>query len=203
MTTLSEAQSKALLAPFGVPFLPEMLVRDRSEVASALVALGATDRPVAAKLCGAAIAHKSERGLLRLGITGIGAVERAVEELTDAASPEDGATGVVRAPMVAGLREFLVGTATDPTFGPTVLVGVGGVLAEALSDVSVRLLPIARFDAHDMLDRISTQGLLGPFRGDPAVDREALVDVIMAVATAAGTPSSPSRRPNPPPSIRV
>lgn len=185
MSTLSEAQSKELLAPFGVPFLPEILVSGPSDVAAALGALGAKDRPVAAKLCGAELAHKSERGLVHLGVTGIEQVERVVQDLLDRARPEDRATGVLLAPMVAGLREFLVGTATDPTFGPTVLVGVGGVLAEAFADVSVRLIPVDRFDAHDMLDRLDNQSLLGPFRGEPAVDRDALVEVILAVSRAA------------------
>lgn len=185
MTTLSEALSKDLLRPFGVPFLPEVLVAGPDEVPSALHSLGSGTGPVAAKLCGEAIAHKSERGLVRLGSVGVDDVGRAVEELLALARPEDRVTGVLLAPMVGGLREFLVGTATDPSFGPTVVVGVGGVLAEAFADISVRLVPIDRFDAHDMLDGLATRALLEPFRGEPAVDRDALVDLLLAVARAA------------------
>lgn len=185
MTTLSEARSKELLRPFGVTFLPEILVTGPDEVDAALSEIGATDRPVAAKLCGEAIAHKTERGLVRLGVVGSGGVGRAVEELLDLGRPEDRVLGVLLAPMVEGLREFLVGTAVDPLFGPTVVVGVGGVLAEAIADVSVRLIPIDRFDAHDMLECLSNQALLGPVRGEPAVDRESLVELLLAVATAA------------------
>ncbi len=185
MTTLSEALSKDLLRPFGVPFLPEVLVGGSEEVPAALQSLGSEHRPVAAKLCGEAIAHKSDRGLVRLGSVGVDDVGRVVDELLTLARPEDGVTGVLLAPMVGGLREFLVGTSTDASFGPTVVVGVGGVLAEAFADISVRLVPIDRFDAHDMLDGLATRALLEPFRGEPAVDREALVDLLMAVARAA------------------
>jgi acetyl-CoA synthetase (ADP-forming) len=75
--------------------------------------------------------------------------------------------------------------ATDAQFGRTVLVGVGGVLAEAVADVSVRLLPIDRVDAEEMLDDLATQALLGEFRGEPAVDREALVAVLVGLSEAA------------------
>lgn len=185
MTTLSEAQSKDLLRPFGVPFLPEVLVGGAAEVPAALESLGVATGPVAAKLCGETIAHKSERGLVRLGVSGAGDVARVVDELLSLARPEDEVTGVLLAPMVGGLREFLVGTATDPSFGPTVVVGVGGVLAEAFADISVRLVPIDRFDAHDMLDTLATRSLLGPFRGEPAVDRGAMVELLLAMSRAA------------------
>lgn len=184
MITLSESLSKDLLRPFGVPFLPEVLVGGAEEVPTALQTLASVRGPVAAKLCGEAIAHKSERGLVRLGSVGVDDVSRAVEELLTLARPEDRVTGVLLAPMVGGLREFLVGAAVDPSFGPTVVVGVGGVLAEAFADISVRLVPIDRFDAHDMLDGLETRALLGSFRGEPAVDREAMLDLLLAVARA-------------------
>lgn len=182
MTTLSEERSKDLLRPFGVPFLPERVVASIDEVEDALAAVGL---PVAAKLCGHAVAHKSERGLVRLGLPDVRSVEAAVTELLAAARPEDGVTGVLLAPMVGGLREFLIGTSNDPSFGPTVTFGVGGVLAEALADVVVRLVPIDRFDALEMLGSLRAHGLLGPFRGESGVDVGALADLLLAVSTAA------------------
>ena len=184
MTTLSEERSKELLRPFGVPFLPEWSVTSADEVAASI---GDIDGPIAAKLCGASIAHKSERGLLRLGVVGVPAVERAVDELLAAGRPEDGVTGVLLAPMVGGLREFLVGTSMDPVFGPTITVGVGGVLAEAIADVAVRIMPIDRFDALDMLASLRTSALLGAFRGEPPVDLDAMVDLLLAVAAASSS----------------
>jgi acetyl-CoA synthetase (ADP-forming) len=89
--------------------------------------------------------------------------------------------------MVRGTRELIAGLSRDDQFGMTVMLGVGGVLAEAIGDVVFRLVPIERVDAEDMVDELATQALLGPFRGEPAVDRARLVDVLVglsAVATA-------------------
>lgn len=180
--TLSEADSKKLLGSFGIPFLPEVLVASPDEVRDVAAQF---EGPVAAKLCGSAIAHKSERGLVRLGVVGENALVQVVEELFAAARPEDGVTGVLVAPMATGLREFIAGVSVDPVFGPTVVVGVGGVLAEAIDDVAVRLAPLRRFDAFDMLESLATQSLFEPFRGEPHVDREALADVLCSLSEAA------------------
>ena len=178
-TTLSEADSKALLAPFGIPFLDE---RNVSDAAGASAAAGELGFPVVAKLCGDTIAHKTERGLVRLGIGDDQALRSAVAELLAAARPEDGAVSVLVAPMVRGTREFIAGIATDPQFGPTVMLGIGGILAEAVADVSIRLAPITRVDAEEMIEGLATQALLGPFRGEPAVDRSALADIAVALS---------------------
>ena len=183
--TMSEADSKALLAPLGVPFAPERLVADADAAATAATEVGL---PVAVKLCGEHIAHKTERGLVRLGLGDPAAVASAAQELLDAARPEDAATGVLVAPMVTGSRELIAGLSHDEQFGPTVLVGVGGVLAEAVADVAVRLVPITEVDAAEMLEQLSTQALLGEFRGEPALDRDAVVRLLLALSDAAGAP---------------
>jgi acetate---CoA ligase (ADP-forming) subunit beta len=182
--TLSEAESKALLSAHGIPFAPERLVTTPEEGVEAAAELGF---PVAAKLCGDRIAHKTERGLVRLGLGDSASVADAVSELLAAARPEDGATGVLVAPMVSGTRELLAGIATDEQFGPTVLVGIGGVLAEAVADVAVRLAPIDEVDAEEMIDQLAHRELLGPFRGEPAVERRLLVDVLIGLSAAVGS----------------
>ncbi len=181
--TLSEADSKALLAGFGIPFAPERLVADAPSAVAAAAEVGL---PVALKLCGEHIAHKTERGLVRLGVSDADGVATAAQELIAAARPEDEATGVLVAPMVSGNRELIAGVSHDEQFGPTVLVGIGGVLAEAVADVAIRLVPITRVDAEEMLDQLETQALLGEFRGEPAVDRQAMVELLLALSDAAG-----------------
>ncbi len=181
VTTLSEAASKAHLATHGVPFLPEHIVADADAAAAAAEELG---YPVVAKLNGAAIAHKTERGLVRLGLGDADSVRRAADELLAAARPEDGEVSVLVAPMVRSNREFICGVATDEQFGPTVLLGVGGILAEAIADVSLRLAPITRADAADMIDDLATQALFGEFRGEAAVDRDGLIAVLMGLSAA-------------------
>jgi acetyl-CoA synthetase (ADP-forming) len=180
--TLSEAESKAVLAPFGVPFLDERLVDTPEAAADAAAAIGG---PVVAKLCGDGIAHKTERGLVRLGLSGPDDVRAAAAELLAAARPDDGPVQVLVAPMVRATRELIAGVTLDAQFGPTVVLGVGGVLAEAVADAVVRLVPIREVDAEDMLDDLATQALLGPFRGEPAVDRRAVVAVLLALSDAA------------------
>ncbi len=193
--TLSEAESKALLAPHGVPFPAEHIVGDAEAAVAAAEALGS---PVVAKLNGDAIAHKTERGLVRLNLASAEAVRSAASDLLAAARPEDGDVSVLVAPMIASNREFICGVSTDPQFGPTVLLGVGGILAEAIADVSIRLVPISEHDAHDMIDDLQTQDLLGAFRGEAAVDRAGLVTLLMALSdTVAAVPEIQSIDLNP------
>lgn len=180
--TLSESDSKALLATYGVRFAPEELVGDPD---SAVVAAEGFGYPVAAKLCGENIAHKTERGLVRLSLRSAHEVRAAVGELLSAALPDDRATGVLVAPMIRGDRELIAGIATDPQFGPTVMLGVGGVMAEAVADVSVRLAPITQLDAAEMIEELRSQALIAAFRGEPPVDRDALIEVLLSLSDAA------------------
>jgi acetate---CoA ligase (ADP-forming) subunit beta len=180
--TLAEVESKALLAGFGVPFPAEHEAADAGTAVSAADALG---YPVVVKLNGERIAHKTERGLVRLGLGDAGAVQRAADELLAAATPDDGDVSLLIAPMLRANRELIAGLSRDPQFGMTVMVGIGGILAEAVADVAVRLVPIERVDAEDMLDELNFQRLLGEFRGEPALDRGAMVDVLIALSCAA------------------
>lgn len=182
MPTLSEADSKRLLATHGVVFPEERQVTTVDDAVGAARALG---HPVVLKLGGAAIAHKTERGLVRLGLVDDAAVEDNARALLDAARPEDGEVHLLVAPMLRGNRELIAGLHHDDQFGMTVMLGVGGILAEAVADVSFRLVPITRRDAADMIDDLATQRLLGPFRGEPAVDQEALIDVLVGLSAAA------------------
>ncbi|MEI7623539.1 MAG: acetate--CoA ligase family protein [Actinomycetes bacterium] len=179
--TLSEAESKSLLSDFGVPFLPEVLVTSSID---AVAAAKEFSGPLAMKLCGSNVAHKSERGLVKLGIQGSEAIADACQQLLDASRPEDDVTGVLIAPMASGLREFIAGISVDPVFGPTVVFGLGGVLAEAIADVTVRLAPLRRYDAFDMLRSLRSQALFGPFRGEPSVDTDALANLLCALSDA-------------------
>lgn len=181
MSTLSEPASKDLLRAFGVPFADERVVDDAAAAVAAADALG---YPVVAKLSGEAIAHKTERGLVRLNLGDADMVRDAAVQLLAAATPEDGTVQLLVAPMLAGTRELIAGLNDDPQFGMTVMLGVGGILAEAVADVSIRLVPIERVDAEEMIDDLATQKLLGPFRGEPAVDRDALVGVLLALSAA-------------------
>ncbi|MET0626831.1 MAG: acetate--CoA ligase family protein [Acidimicrobiia bacterium] len=182
--TLSEHDSVRLVARHGVPVVTIRQVADADEAVSAAAEIGG---PVVVKLHGDAIAHKTERGLVRLRLTSAQAVRTAASELLAAATPGDGPVDLVVAPMLSGTRELVAGMLVDPQFGPCVMIGVGGVLTEALGDVAFRLVPITRADADDMLDELTHQALLGPVRGEPAVDRSAVADVLLALSALAGS----------------
>ncbi len=183
--TLSEFDSKRLLASAGVPVLDERLVDAPDDAAAAARELTADGGAVVVKLCGPGVAHKTERGLVRLGLRGDAEVREAAGALLAAAQPGDGGdgeVGVLVAPMVRGSRELIAGVQRDGQFGPCVMVGVGGVLAEALADVAFRLAPLEPVDAEEMLEDLATQTLLGPFRGEPPVDRAAVTAVLLALS---------------------
>jgi acyl-CoA synthetase (NDP forming) len=176
--TLSEADSKSLLARYGVPFADERVAADRSEAAAAAEAVG---YPVAVKLNGRSIAHKTERGFVRLNLSDGMAVRRAADELLAGATPADGDVSLLVAPMVAGNRELLAGVLQDEQFGPTVMLGVGGILAEAIGDTVFRPAPVDRVTAHEMIDDLASQRLLREFRGEAAVDRDALAAILQGL----------------------
>jgi len=177
--TLSEAASKALLARHGIPVPNERVVASVDDAVAAADEIG---YPVVLKLGGDSIAHKTERGLVRLKLGDAASVTDAARALLTAATPQDGEVHLLVAPMLEGSRELIAGVATDPQFGRTVMLGVGGVLAEAVADVVFRLVPVSALDAQDMIDDLGAQALLGPFRGEPAVDRAALVAVLCGLS---------------------
>jgi acetyl-CoA synthetase (ADP-forming) len=167
----------------GVTVAPQRLVATPDAAVTAAAELGL---PVVVKLSGDTIAHKTERGLVRLGLTTPEAVAAAAVDLLAAARPDDGEVALLVAPMVRGSRELIAGVHTDPQFGPCVMVGVGGVLAEAVADVAFRLTPLTPVDAHDLIDDLRSQALLGPVRGEPAVDRDRLADVLTGLSALVG-----------------
>jgi succinyl-CoA synthetase beta subunit len=187
MPTLSETESKRVLASHGVAFPAEREALDAPGAALAAESIG---YPVVVKLGGDAIAHKTERGLVRLGLTDAAAVEAGASELLAAARPEDGAVHLLVAPMLRGSRELIAGLHRDAQFGMTVMLGIGGVLTEALADVAFRLVPITRLDALEMIDDLATQALLGEVRGEPALDRQAMADVLLGLSSAAEADST-------------
>ncbi len=170
-TTLSEFESKQLLREAGLPLPQERLAAD---VESALGAAETVGWPVALKLCGRGIAHKTERGWVRLGLADADALREAALALLDARGAEESDAELLVSPMVGGRRELIAGLVRDPQFGPCVMLGLGGIFAEALSDVAFAAAPLHDGDACDLIDALAARAVLGEFRGDPPVDREKL-----------------------------
>ena len=181
-STLSEAASKEILREYGVPFARETVTHTAEDAVRAAEAMGF---PVVVKLGGDSIAHKTERGLVKLRLGDAAQVRTAAEELLGKATPADGEVHLLVAEMVSGGRELIAGVLVDPQFGPTVMLGVGGVLAEAIADVTFRPAPVSAAQAADMVDSLRTQKFLGEFRGEAAVDRSQLVATLLALSDVA------------------
>ena len=143
-TTLSEAASKELLAEFGISFARERRAPGAAEAVAAAESLGF---PVVIKLSGEGIAHKTERGLVKVGLADTAAVEAAALALLGKARPEDGEVELLVAEQVSGARELIAGFVRDPQFGACVVVGLGGILTEALKDVAFAGTPLGRSEA--------------------------------------------------------
>ena len=179
--TMSEALSKQLLTPFGFPFAVEAVVATPSEAANAADEMG---YPVVAKLNGDSIAHKTERGLVRLKLADRAAVEHAATDLLAMATPDDGEVQLLIAKMIDGSRELIVGMVHDPAFGNTAMLGVGGIFAEVIQDVAFAPMPIDLASAKRMIEALKYQAVLKEFRGEDAVDTESLAHAIVALSAA-------------------
>ncbi|MEU6677981.1 acetate--CoA ligase family protein [Streptomyces sp. NPDC046853] len=176
---LSEHAAKQLLRAYGIRVPREQLV---TSAAAAVRAAGLVGYPVVMKASGAHLAHKTELGLVKVGLTSASQVRDAYRELTDIARYEGIALdGVLVCQMVERGVEMVVGVTHDELFGPTVTVGLGGVLVEVLRDVAVRVPPFGESQALAMLSELRGRALLDGVRGAPPADVDALVEVVLRV----------------------
>ncbi|MEU2586180.1 acetate--CoA ligase family protein [Streptomyces avermitilis] len=176
---LSEHAAKQLLRAYGIRVPREQLV---TSAAAAVRAASLVGYPVVMKASGAQIAHKTELGLVKIGLTSASQVRDAYRELTDIARYEGiSLDGVLVCQMVERGVELVVGVTHDQLFGPTVTVGLGGVLVEVLRDVAVRVPPFGEDQARAMLGELRGRALLDGVRGGPPVDVDALVEVVIRV----------------------
>ncbi|MFJ2392770.1 acetate--CoA ligase family protein [Streptomyces sp. NPDC087843] len=176
---LSEHAAKQLLRAYGIRVPREQLV---TSAAAAVRAAGLVGYPVVMKASGAQIAHKTELGLVKIGLTSASQVRDAYRELTDIARYEGiPLDGVLVCQMVERGVEMVVGVTHDRLFGPTVTVGLGGVLVEVLRDAAVRVPPFGEDQARGMLRELRGRALLDGVRGAPPVDVDALVEVVLRV----------------------
>lgn len=179
---LTEREAKTVLAAYGVPVIGERLVSSAEDAIAAAAEFGG---PVAIKVESPDILHKSEAGVIRLGVTGDAAVRIAYDEVMAAAgrvSPAPRINGVLIQAMAPKGVELIVGARIDPLFGPLVTVGSGGVLVELLKDTSLAPAPMGRTEALQLLARLRSSALLDGFRGSDPVDREGLADIICRVS---------------------
>jgi acyl-CoA synthetase (NDP forming) len=182
---LTEREGKAVLAVYGVPVATDHVV---STSDAAVEAADASGYPVVLKIESPDIAHKTEAGVVRLGLTDADAVRAAYAEIMAAAArleSRPAIIGVLVQPMIAAGVELVVGAQNDPTFGPMVVVGLGGIMVELIRDSAAELAPVTREQAAGMLKRLKGYPLLTGFRGAEPVDIDAIETIIVAISELA------------------
>jgi acyl-CoA synthetase (NDP forming) len=178
---LSERESMAFVARAGIAGTDVVPVPDAATAVSVARRMG---KPVALKLDAVGLIHKSDVGGVALDLRGDDAVYAAALSLLETGRHHGLAVrGLLVEAMAAPGIELILGLRRDPQFGPAVLVGLGGVLTEVLDDVSIRLAPIDAATADAMLDELRGARLLRGVRGRPAIDRAAVVSMLVALAT--------------------
>src|SRR6202023_1672883 len=171
-TMLNEADSLALLAARGIPVVPHRLCRSRAEAIAAFETVGG---PIVVKGCWAEIAHKSEHGLVKLGVASREEAGEVWAQM-EAIIRKHGARfdGVIVAAMARGRREIMIGAHRDPVFGPVVAVGDGGKYVEIFRDTALLLPPFSGEDARKALGSLRIAPLFEGVRGEPPMDVDAL-----------------------------
>ncbi|BBH46550.1 acetate--CoA ligase family protein [Pseudomonas sp. KU43P] len=182
---LTEFEAKKLLAAYGIGVTREGLATNPAE---AVRIAWAIHGPVALKVQSSDIPHKTEAGGVLIGVQGDAEVAASYQQIIANAAAHNakaGVDGVLVQEMVSDGIEMILGINNDPLFGPAVMVGFGGIFAEVWKDVSFRLAPITRSQAHSMVRELRAFAILDGARGRPKADLEALVDTLMRLSALA------------------
>ena len=174
-STLSEFESKRVLSAYGIPVTKEFLVEDLQGLIEATKEIG---YPLVLKGCSPEIAHKTEKGLIKVDIRNEEEAKAAFEEIAANIGTED---AVLVQEMVKGQRELVIGLTRDPQFGPCVMFGLGGIFTEILKDISFRVAPLEKRDALEMMQDIKGHKILEAVRGMEAADLNIFSDILIKV----------------------
>lgn len=179
---LSEYQSKKILSVYGIPVTKEGLASSAEKAVKLAHKIG---YPVALKIQSSEIMHKTEANGILLNLTNDKQVREGYRKILLNAKkyrPQSAIQGVLIQEMLKDGVEVIIGTMKDPVFGDVLMFGLGGIFVEALKDVSFRIAPLSRVDAEEMVREIRGYRVLQGMRGKPAMDLDALVDVIMRIS---------------------
>lgn len=185
-TGLLEPEALQVLAAYGIPVVDHHLALSEEDAVQAALGL---EGPVVLKVVSPEVIHKSDVGGVRVKLEGEDEVRRAYREIVASvsdASPAAQIRGILVTRYLDGGRETILGMSLDPSFGPVLMFGLGGIYVEALKDVSFRIQPVSAQDAREMVDAIRGKKLLDGIRGEAPVDREALVDALQRISQLVG-----------------
>ncbi|WP_457552618.1 acetate--CoA ligase family protein [Desulfobacula sp.] len=175
--TMTEDEAKKIFALFHIPVVEEKRAIDTNQV---LKACRSTGFPVVLKGIGESIQHKTEKGLVRVGLNDENQVLDAIKEMK--LSAKDMIDAFLIQPVVSGKREFLAGMFKDPQFGPVIVFGLGGIYTEALKDIVFKIAPLNDADMEDMFKQISSKKFLNAFRGEKAVQKTELKKIFKGLS---------------------
>jgi len=175
-TALSEYESKQVLNAYGIPVTREILVNDVEGLLKATQEIG---YPLVLKGCSSEIAHKTEKGLIKVDIRNDDEAKVAFEQIIPGVSGPENAVLVQE--MVRGERELVIGLTRDPQFGPCVMFGLGGIFTEILKDISFRVAPLEKRDALEMMQEINGSKILESVRGMEEANLDMLADMLMKI----------------------
>ena len=181
-STLSESESRQVIAAWGIPVTREVSARSAG---SAVEAAQRLRYPVALKVDSPDIVHKTEAGVVRLGLRDAGEVRSAYDQVMASAAayaPNATINGVTVQEMVGDGVEVIVGIKYDIQLGPMLLFGSGGVMVEVYNDVALLRCPVSRTEALNMVAEVKGAKLLRGFRGKPPADVDALADALVRVS---------------------
>ncbi|HHK73893.1 MAG TPA: CoA-binding protein, partial [Rhizobiales bacterium] len=183
---LSEWESRELLERAGIPFVAGKLATSPEQAATIARDFG---MPVAMKINGTGISHKTEIGGVELNVAPGNAahVFQQLQQRVTEHAPDAHPSGVIISPMIEGGIEVILGAAIDPVFGPAIMFGLGGIFVEVFHDVAFRLAPFDPSQALQMISEIKGIKLLQGVRGAPPCDIEAVADALVALSQFAAT----------------
>ena len=181
-TILTEIEAKQILNEVGIPCTDTRLAADKAQAVTLSEAIG---YPVVLKISSVDITHKSDAGGVKINLKDRSEVENAFDEIMAscrAAYPEADIEGVAVQGMAEVGIEIIMGMIKDPSFGPVVMFGLGGVLVEVLKDVAFRIVPIEKIDAEEMIREIQGKKLLEGYRGQDPADIPCLQDMLVKLS---------------------
>ncbi|MCL7929083.1 acetate--CoA ligase family protein [Halomonas llamarensis] len=178
-----EFEAKMLLAEHGIRVPVEHVVRRADELGDIACEFGA--QPLAMKVVSKDILHKSDAGGVKLNLAGEAALQNGFDQIMASARAYDANAdieGVLITPMAQKGVEVIIGMIRDPIFGSVLMFGLGGVFVEILEDVAFRAIPLSHHDAASMVEQIKAKKLFEGVRGASAIDKEALVELLLSVS---------------------
>ena len=182
-TALTAPEAKKVCDAYGIPLPKEALATSADQAASSAAEIGF---PAVMKIVSADILHKTEAGGVKIGVASAESARAAYDEIFKNAHAYNAYARIdgvqIQQMLPSGAQEVLVGAVTDPSFGKLVAFGLGGILVEVLKDITFRMAPVSRDQAMAMMSAIKAAEVLNGVRGQPALNKEAIADIIVGVS---------------------